>query len=113
MIAYKLQLKIIVMPLITVIVMISGAVSGGPGLPGMGWKEAALSRESGQVTVRTGLEYAFIMKTLVCRSQAVRVSAQTTADLAFDCSGRWSSISSDKELGLIALSRGRESSAKA
>lgn len=45
MIAYKLQLKIIVMPLITMIIMISGAVSGGPGLPGMGWKGAVVSRE--------------------------------------------------------------------
>lgn len=83
MIAYKLQLKITVMPLITMIVMISSAVSGGPGLPGMGWKEASLSREAGQVTVRIGLEDACIMKMLVCRSQTVRVSAQTIADLAF------------------------------
>lgn len=32
MIACKLQLKIIVLPLITMIIMISGAVLGGPGL---------------------------------------------------------------------------------
>lgn len=31
MIAYKLQLKITVMPLITIIIMISGVVLGGPG----------------------------------------------------------------------------------
>jgi hypothetical protein len=45
MIAYKLQLKIIVMPLITMIIMISGTVSGGPGLSGMGWKGEVLSRK--------------------------------------------------------------------
>lgn len=45
MIAYKLQLKIIVMPLITMIIMISGSVSGGPGLPEMRWKGAVLNRE--------------------------------------------------------------------
>lgn len=32
MIACKLQLKIIVLPLITMIIIISGAVRGGPGL---------------------------------------------------------------------------------
>lgn len=67
MIAYTLQLKITVVPLITMIIMISGAVSGGPGLPGTGWKEAVLSRkrerESGQVTARQGFADACIMKT--------------------------------------------------
>lgn len=66
MIAYKLQLKITVMLLITMIIMISGAVSGGPGMPGTGWKEAVLSRkrerESGQVTARRGFEDACTVK---------------------------------------------------
>lgn len=66
MIAYKLQLKITVMLLITVIIMISGAVLGGPGMPGTDWKEAVLSRkrerESGQVTARRGFEDACTVK---------------------------------------------------
>lgn len=50
MIAYKLQLKITVMPLITMIIMISVAVLGGPSpsLPGKGWEEeVVLCRGSG------------------------------------------------------------------
>jgi hypothetical protein len=39
MIAYKLQLKIIVMPLITMIIMISGTGLGSPGLPRIGRKK--------------------------------------------------------------------------
>lgn len=49
MTAYKLQLKIAVMPLITMIIMVSVVVLGGPGpsLPEKGWEEVVLCRGSG------------------------------------------------------------------